>query len=657
MKRYGYLSGPYGFKAAKAVRKGPIASAPKAVGAKRGVRYVGPSVIGVRSKSGGADGEMYLAKEAALADLTSKIRFDTEETVERNMQMRRGLKKTYFKAKARTLFNLSEDINTQLASIQTGMASNLSDWIIQLDSAEALLEALVDELEDLHKGPNAVFNWIISFAGSLGASSIGSAREDSRRAVDEATEALEDVRAKIRAIKQYKNKLTWRQQLTQLRAWKGGTDLIGMIDNVSRSFGIDQRDMLQGWWDQEYLDDRFAIGDKRPWQPVCDLYQSLIVPRSWESIFRWMDGPPDHSAPVGMPSGFSGYGETTAGGTVSGDKYVYFRQPRPGEVGHRNVISTATPRADPWGKSLLQDGCVPGEPCPVGAFTVPSSRTRSLIGIQEYGLELVTSGDIRALLDSVDDQLDRATTAIQDVKDSYSALDSLVDTLGYAIRPQIQAALEATGGPTALDGALFAAGWTVGGPIGGLLGWLAGELVIAAAVNELYDLLTDDVGVAKAKARLISGAPMIMAKTRAENAFWHWDDNTTASWRLTQANKMHAVREDLLDWMDKWDAMEPVCRQIYPVRSASEWIRLGVPQPCMERAPEFEMPGGWTPPADEDLDPMPDEPLEVLTPYGAVAPENTKTYAGLTLKTWMFIGGIATALIFLERRWQDQEWT
>ena len=134
--------------------------------------------------------------------------------------------------------------------------------------------------------------------------------------------------------------------------------------------------------------------------------------------------------------------------------------------------------------------------------------------------------------------------------------------------------------------------------------------------------------------------------------------NTSGSWRGTQRSKMLAVRDDLYDWMDKWNAMEPVCRQIYPQpevrQNGVDWV---FPIPAWRRAPEFELPGGWTPPEGglpEDVEP---EDVEVLTPYGAVAPENTKTYAGLTLKTWMFIGGIAAGLIYLEKRWQDQEWT
>ena len=244
MSNYRYFSGAFTKKAVKTIRKGPR---PVMKSSASEAGYLFPALKKATGPAGsGTDGSDWMASASVKADLSKTVSFDTEDNVELKMQIRRGTKKPYFKAKAKTLFNLSEDINGQLASIETGMLPKLNEWLGQLGVAEALLDDLVGELNDLHKGPNAVFNWIISFAGSLGASSIGSARENSRVAVDEANAALDTVRSKINEIRGYKNDLAYRQKLSQLRTWKGGSDLTGMIENVSRHFGIDQRGDASG---------------------------------------------------------------------------------------------------------------------------------------------------------------------------------------------------------------------------------------------------------------------------------------------------------------------------------------------------------------------------------------------------------------------------
>ena len=225
------------------------------------------------------------------------VRDDTEETAERNMRRRRNSKKPYFRAKARTLLAQSRDINTQLGTIQSAMEPKVSSWLSELVEAEEKLQDLVKKLNDLSRGPNAVFSWIMDFAGSLGASSVNSAQTEARTAVERAKSAVFRVQRKIADLTEYKNDLSNRQWTGQLVMWSEGRDLTGMIENVSRSFGIDQRDMLQGWWDAEYLADSLAIRDLKPWQPVCDLYQSRITPVSWATIGKWREGRPD--SPIG----------------------------------------------------------------------------------------------------------------------------------------------------------------------------------------------------------------------------------------------------------------------------------------------------------------------------------------------------------------------
>lgn len=643
MKRYPYLSGPTAFSVKKAVRTGPITTKMK-VGSKVRMRSVSSAV----KRPDASD----LSMEAVAVGAGSlTFRPDTEETVEGNMVLRRTARKPYFKAKARDLYADSTAINAKLSRLDSDMSGKLNEWVSQLNGAKAELQELVDDLQGLHTQPNEVLSWIIDFAGSLGASSVSSARTQAKAAVQEATDTLDAVTGKINEIERYRNDLALRMKRDQLRSWKSGTNQVNMIENVSRSFGIDQRDMLQGWWDQAYLDDRFALGDNKPWQPTCDLYQHLIRPRSFTSIARWMDGPPDASAPVAPAFGFGAYGDMTAGGTVSGDKYVYYRQPRPGQAGHDAMAYTRgnqpVPRADPWGRSLLQNGCIPGEACPIGAFEVPSPRTRSIIGIQNYGHQLVTTSDVNRMVSEVNGLLDDARSAVRRSYEAYRDLDTTLDAVGVTyVKPKIKVALEATGGPAALNSTLFAAGWSLGGPIGLLIGGAIGYLALDMLAGQIYSGLTSDVGEAKVRAEYLKGSPITSAKARAEAAFRWWDDNTPYSWRVARAAQMMEIRDDCEVWMDKWNAMEPICRQIYPVRSASEWIRLGVPQPCMERVPEFELPGDWTP-GDEDLDPAPDEPLEVLTPYGALN-QSPKPFLGISGKGWLFILGVSVALIVFE---------
>ncbi len=647
MKRYPYLSGPTAFSVRKAVRTGPVTTKTK-VGSKVRMR----SVSSVVKRPDTSDLIMKSVPAGAGSITPSR---DTEETVERSMILRRNVRKSYFKAKARDLYDDSTAINTKLSRLESDMDGKLNTWVSQLNGAKEELQELVDDLRGLHTKPNEVLSWIIDFAGSLGASSVGNARTQTKVAVQEATYTLDMVTQKISAIENYRNDLARRMKRDQLRSWKSGSNQVDMIENVSRSFGIDQRDMLQGWWDQAYLDDMFALGDNKPWQPTCDLYQHLIRPRSFDNIRLWMDGPPDESAPVSSPFGisfaFGGYGDTTAGGTVSGDKYVYYRQPRPGQAGHDAMAysrgNQAVPRVDPWGRSLLQNGCIPGEACPIGAFEVPSPRTRAIIAYQNYGLQLVTTSDVSLMVTEVNALLDDARSAVVRSYEAYRDLDTAIDAAGLTyVKPKIRVALEATGGPSALNGTLFAVGWGLAGPAGAIAGWVIGWFALNALVSEVYDGLTSDVGEAKRRAQHLKGSPIASAKARAEAAFRWWDDNTPYSWRIARAAQMVEIRDDCEVWMDKWNAMEPICRQIYPVRSASEWIRLGVPQPCTERVPEFELPGGWTP-GDADLDPAPDEPLEVLTPYGALN-QSPKPFLGISGKGWMFILGVSVALIVFE---------
>lgn len=610
---------------------------------------VAPSAGRVRRRS--------LSRRLRKSEFIPGLKFETEGTVESNLRVRRNLKKPYFQAKAQDLFDRSEAINVQLSPIEAAMTPSLNSWIVELNGAKAEVKSLLDRLERAVKAPNVVFDWIIDFAGSL-TGHVANARRDADEAIANLKMSLESLEVKIKNVTAYRNDLASRQRLSQLRGWKAGDDLTGMIENVARSFDIDQRDMLQGWWDEAYLSDWKAIGDRKPWQPVCDLYQSLVTPRSWADIERWRKGSAvgDHgsASDTGLAD-FGAYGTVTPTGTVGTEggtpEYVYFRQPRPGQAGYRNLGLHKYSRTDPWGKSLLQEGCVPGEACPVGAWTSPITRTYGLRGVQTTGLTLTTGVGLRAMMTDVELRMEEIQSEAATAKTKYQALWYTVKYVaGAAIVPQIEAALAVTGATAALTSALTAVG-AVGGPLGSIIGALTGWLAAKIGASQIYSALISDLKDVKGKIKAVKDdVPDV--KSSVIDAFEWWETHTTASWRFARAAEMRAVKSDLQDWIDQYDAMLPTCRYIYPSRNAAQWIRLGVPQPCPYRAPDFEDPGDWEPPEGgdpRDVEADKDEPMEVLLgSYGSIGTVEPKRFLGLTTKSWLIIGGLAVAWKLVE---------
>lgn len=585
---------------------------------------------------------------------------EMEGNVERLMRERRAAAYPYLQGKAQDLLNRSNIINGELGPLQTQLTPTLSSWATLLRSRKSELEDFSDDLRRIGTGTTmVVLDWILTFGGTLKTSITGTKRE-AEAALQEVEAAIGTVTSRISALQSYINNLSKRQKTSQLSMWASGTNLKNMSEEVARSFGVDQRELLQGWWDEGYLEDWRAIGDKKPWQPSCDLYQRRITPRSWREIDaeRAMAAGGEPGAP---PVGWGAYG-STAGGTLSGDKYVYFRQPRPGQEGYRDLRLHKNPRTDPWSKRLLENGCVAGAPCPVFPATSPIKTTLDLIRIQTYGMNLMLNSWINNEIAAIDSALNRARSKLDRGKDKFRALKFAVWGAGKAVKPKIKLGLEATGGPTALRSGLAGGGAAAGGPIGAIVGWLAGEVALDYAVGKIWDRLTSGVSNDKSKMdRARSNFTPIRDRTK-NTARW-WKNNTDATWRRARRNEMASIQLKLQRWKVIYNGMKPTIREIYPKRNKFQWRHLGVEE-CAARAPELEDPGDWRPPAGGVVpwgpsgggeDRIPSDfkppPMETLTPgLGSIEGIEPQKHFGLTKNQWLLVGAGAAAFYYYKRK-------
>ncbi len=348
---------------------------------------------------------------------------------------------------------------------------------------------------------------------------------------------------------------------------------------------------------------------------------------------------------------------TPAGWGGTSSTYVWFLQPREGASGH---YSYAPGIKKIWGISPLAEGCLAGEPCPIAPWESPIGRAKELRMIQNYGLSLVTTSSVNALINEVEDAMETISSKLNVARTKFVRLKNVIDTSELYFKGKIRAILESTGGPRALSAGISTLGLTIGGPVGFLIGLVLGEALIAQAISQIWSKLTNGPATSIEKTDIAKVYFRDSVKDQVPDAFKRWQLSPSAgglvssSWRSARRTQLTAVRNKLVDWIAIYDSMEPESRYIYPYRNAAQWKRLGVPDPCTAVAPDLPDPGGWTPPdgglpEDHDFD----EPLETLTPYGALAPNGSKTYGGLSGKTWLFIAGVAAGLIYLEKRWQE----
>ena len=420
------------------------------------------------------------------------------------MAIRRSRTYPYFQGKAEDLYARSVSINDDLDDIQIAMAPQLSAWAAQLNAAHSELLEFRDLLLELEDGQGLeVLNWIVEFAGSLGV--ITTKKRNVEAALADTRATVEALSGKIAFVNNYLNDLAKRQDLSQLSVWRTGTDLLLMTENVAKSFGTTQREMLQGWWQMPTLLDggqyipnevaearyEYLRSEVKPWQPVCDLYQHRVDPRSWAEVERRR---------LGWDPSYAGYGTvtTTIPGTGEGGRsgLVYFRQPKEGQPGYRRISGADK---DIWGVTRLEEGCLASGVCPVAPWTSPMPRTRKLIYVQDRGLTLVTPFQIGRLMRSVASSIAGTSSHISATHTALGVLSTAVMGAGVWVKGQIRAILESTGGPTALRATGMAIG-TLGGPVGWFIGWVVTESVITAAIAQLWTKVSEGPSISKEKA-------------------------------------------------------------------------------------------------------------------------------------------------------------
>lgn len=613
MNHYGYFHGPYGI------------SLPTAGWKKRapfGLKKPAPSASGLIRKT------------------APDWLFDTEANVSLRMAARRSRTYPYFQGKAEQLYVKSLTINEDLADVQIAMGPTVSLWSAELSEAYEQLTMFEGLVEELNEGKGLeVLNWILEFAppGGIG-HAIASAKTDVEDALEGTRDAVQALGDRIRFVQGYLSDLSRRQELSQLSAWRVGTDLLGMTENVARSFGTTQREMLQGWWSEPGIYDWLESGDTKPWQPVCDLWQHNIDPKSWRTI---------ESERLGWHPGYAGYGTTKVTGTASGDGSAYFMQPKEGQPGYKRY---STAEADIWTLRHLEDGCLASGVCPVAPWTSPITRTKSLIHIQSAGLTLVTPSQLSTLLRSVDSSLNTARRRIKTSRTKLTVLAGLVAAAGTFIKGQIRTILESTGGPAALRAAGMSAGALLG-PIGIAVGFVLTESAIAIAIGKLWTKVSEGPGITAGKA-LIAKDILSAIRPDIRAAFNWWKNNTTSSWRSARKAQLTAVKGRLEDWKSNYDLMEAKTEYVYPSRSAAKWISLGVDASCSARGPDFELPGGWEPPEIDGPGPKTGDGGEVEdihawdsgaaeVAFGSlVYDRGRKPKPSLSTRTWLILGGL-----------------
>jgi len=118
-------------------------------------------------------------------------------------------------------------------------------------------------------------------------------------------------------------------------------------------------------------------------------------------------------------------------------------------------------------------------------------------------------------------------------------------------------------------------------------------------------------------------------------------------------------------WRTSYNQMEPVLREVYPERSKYQWRRLGVASSCDQRMPDFEMPGGWTPPevgpgavgptgsggGEEGEIITGDLPaLTTATPFGSIQQPAPNRFGPLTYKQWLMVGAGVAVFYYYKRK-------
>ena len=583
---------------------------------------------------------------------------DTESNVEMRMLARRSASYPYFQDKAQDLRTRSVEINAQLADIETAMAPSVGLWLSQLMTARSKVVAVQERVERLGKDGYTVLNWILSFGGSL-PTDVLSPKNEIDSALATVREALREVEAQITLIGGYGGRLPFRQHMSDLNQWSGGTNLKGMAENVCRSLGTNQREMLQGWWGMppagrytgpsttaQSRYDWLATGGIKPWQPVCDLYSHSLDAKSWATI--------EHER--GMAGG---YGTTIA---ATGGSSVYFRHPKPGQPGYTGFSGAAK---DVWGVAKIEEGCLSNGTCPTAPWISPVTRTNLLIAQQAVGLTLVTSTQINEIIRQINTKLDQAQSKLDRADSKFGRLITVLDS--PAVKSPIKTTIKnILRGPT--EAAATALGAMAGGPIGALAGWLVGEATLAAAAGEIWDRLTDGPRDDRVQTQLTKTQLITQAGPSTRVAFQWWKSNTSSSWRNARKVEIQAAKSDLESWLSVYNGMVSKCRTVYPSRGSAEWRRLGVAEQCSDyRTPEFEMPGGWTPPAGGViLGPKKDEESEdrvgdphvwdsgALTTsfgsYGTLYETPPVKHYGLTKNQWLLVGVLGAGAFYYHKR-------
>tara|TARA_R110002060_G_scaffold41442_2_gene52969 strand:- start:144 stop:2075 length:1932 start_codon:yes stop_codon:yes gene_type:complete len=582
---------------------------------------------------------------------------DSEGNVEARMMARRSDSYPYFQDKAQDLRTRSIEIDAQLEDIEAAMAPSVSTWLSQLAAARTKIVAIQNRVEGLGKDGYTVLNWILSFGGALPTDVLSPKNEIDSALVTVQT-ALRDVEAQITLIGAYGGRLAWRQHMGDLNQWAGGTNLKGMAENVCRSLGTTQREMLQGWWSMSPSgrhtgpstigQERYnwlATGGIKPWQPVCDLYKHSVDPKSWAAI--------EHEREMA-----GGYG-TTIGTTGGGS--VYFRHPKPGQAGYTGFTGAAK---DVWGVSKLEEGCLYNGTCPTAPWLSPVTRTKALIAQQQLGLTLVTSTQINEIIRQINSKLDQAQSKLDRADVKFGRLITVLDSpvVASPIKKTIKTILRSAGSTAAIAGL----GAMAGGPIGALAGWFVGEISLSAAVGEIWDRLTAGPRDDRVQTQLTKNQLILQAGPSTRTAFQWWKSNTSLSWRNARKSELQTAKSDLDSWLSEYNGMMSKCRTVYPPRTGSEWQRLGVAEKCSDyRTPEFEMPSGWTPPIDgwtlgpksegggsemEDPHAWDSGALETaFGSYGGIV-GLTDVWTVLTKKKWLLLGVLGAGAFYYTKR-------
>jgi hypothetical protein len=459
-----------------------------------------------------------------------------------------------FKALCTPLQEGAADINAKSSAVASRMGGALQSWLNQLNGAKAELDSVITTLSSIEDSKSVVM-WIFDFGGNL--SSADTPRERAVKANADVKTALRKVTSEISTVQGIADRLGSSVPVSQLNNWCSGP-MKTMIEGVCPTFGVSNREMLRGWWDDKY-DSYLSSGSIKPWQTVCDLYQHRLDPRT---------------SPVS-------YGTTMASGTWVDSAHVLMRQPREGDPRYTR-FSSADRIA--WGISQLEDGCLSDEDCPVESGSSPASAVRQMKRDAIYIKRLLRTSNFNDILAEVDAAISTATTKVRRLERKLAKMRTVLERddverpVKAAIRAIIQGPIRAVA--LAALSIIPGFGWIVGG--------ILGEALVGQAVRESYERLVDEAMTDEGTANTVRRIDLPNAAATAKIRFAWWSSTSNGLNKRSALREARALTAATKSWLSTWEQMRGLCRIPYPTRTAAQWEAIGVPRRCRVAPKSFD---------------------------------------------------------------------